>query len=73
MKEKLNLKVRQILCITKTIFYFVGVAIGPQITISNSIFKTGDVLEYTCIENSDHQYNRLARVLENGSVARFGE
>ena len=48
-------------------------AIGPQITISNSIFKTGDVLEYTCIENSDHQYNRLARVLDDGSAARFGE
>ena len=52
---------------------FVGYDIGPQITVSNSIFRKRDILEYTCIENSDYEANILARVLDDGSAARFGE
>ena len=52
---------------------FVGHDIGPQITVSNSIFKKRDILEYTCIENSDYEANILARVLDDGSVVRFGK
>ena len=51
----------------------VGADIGPQITISNSIFEMGDILEYTCIENDDDEYNVLARVFDNGTVLPFGK
>ena len=53
--------------------FFVGHDIGPQITVSNSIFKKRDILEYMCIENSDYEANILARVLDDGSVVRFGK
>ena len=54
-------------------FFLVGNDIGPQITISNSIFEMGDILEYTCIENGDDEKNRLATKFDNGTVVPFGK
>ena len=55
------------------ILFLDGSDVGPQIELSSGLVKDGDTLTYICREGGDDEDNRLAQVMDDGSLIEFGE